>query len=149
MKSKISPQQPAAIIKKFPDTRYHADSHLVTWHPDGVFNDKLADRVVEFVETQEQIEHEPFHRYTDLTGFTRIDLHLNHVFNIARRRKQGYRGAPVKSAFFAVRLLGLGIAQMYREMMHGGRIQIGVFRDRAAAAEWLGVPVQLLKPPKV
>jgi hypothetical protein len=149
MKDKMPPPQAAAILKKFPDTRHHPDWNLVTWHPDGVFNDKLADRVVEFIESRERIEDEPFHRYTDMTGFTRIELRLNHIFHIARRRKQGYRGATVKSALFAVRLISLGIAQMYAEMMNGGRIHVGVFRDRASAAEWLGVPVQLLKPPKV
>jgi hypothetical protein len=47
-----------------------------------------------------------------------------------------------------VRLIHLSIARMYEELMEGCRIQVCTFRDRAAAAEWLGVPVGVLQRPK-
>ena len=73
----------------------------------------------------------------------RIQISLDHLVRIARRR-QRYRGPPVKSAFFAVRLISLCIAKMYAELMDGTRIEVCIFRERAAAAAWLGVPEPLL-----
>jgi hypothetical protein len=134
------------LAERFPYARYHADWHLVTWFPEGVLDNEGADRVVEFLESQEKIGGHPFHRYTDMTGFTRMQLGLDHVVRIARRRRR-YAGPPVKSAFYAVRLISLSIARMYEELMEGSRIEVCTFRDRGAAAEWLGVPPDLLQPP--
>jgi hypothetical protein len=33
---------------------------------------------------------------------------------------------------------------MYEELTEGSSIQVRAFRDRAAAAEWLGVPFDIL-----
>jgi hypothetical protein len=131
----------------FPYAHYHADRHLVTWFPTGVLDDERADRIVEFLEWQEPIA-EPFHRYTDMTGHTRIQIGLDHVVRLARRRKRSYKGPLVKSAFFAVRLISLSVARMYEELMQGSQINVRTFRDRAETAKWLGVPVEILHPPK-
>ena len=130
-----------------PGTRYFEDCALVTWHPRGTLDDELADQIVEFVESEEEIIGKGFHRFTDLSGLDRMNLSLDHVFDIARRRKQGYQGGPVKSAFFAVRLISVTIARMYRELMAETNIAVEVFRDRAEAAAWLGVPPDHLNPP--
>ena len=138
---------PDSAILRLPGTQYHPGCRVVTWHPRGILDDLLADRIVGFIETEERIVGKPFHRFTDLSGLERINVGLDHVFEIAQRRKKSYRGVPVKSAFYAMRLIGLSIAQMYQELMQGSAIEVGVFRDRAAAAKWLGVPVEILDPP--
>lgn len=53
---------------------------------------------------------------------------------------------PVKSAFFSDRTVGLGIARMYEALIQEAVIQVRAFRERAAAAEWLGVPLEILQP---
>ena len=53
---------------------------------------------------------------------------------------------PVKSAFFAETTVGYGIARMYESLMEGAMIQVRAVRTRAAAAEWLGVPLDVLLP---
>lgn len=138
----------ASIVEAFPHARYHPDWRLVTWHPEGLLDDYHADRVVQFLECEERIAGNSFDRYTDMSRYTRIHLSLDHVFEIARRRRRGFRGRPVKSAFFAVRLITLSIARMYQELMLGAPIHVGVFRDRNAAADWLGVPAGVLSPPE-
>jgi hypothetical protein len=138
----------ADLLEHFPRSRYHTDWHLMAWHPEGVLDDAYADRVVEFLEAEEAKVVTPFDRYTDMTGFTRIQLSLDHVFTLSKRRTRGYKGKPVKSAFFAIRLISLSIAHMYRELMEGSAIEVCVFRDREAAADWLGVPVQILQRPE-
>ena len=104
--------------------------------------------MVEFLESQEPIAGHPFNRFTDMSGFTRIQIGLDHVVRLARRRHKSYRGPPVKSAFYAVRVISLTIARLYEELMQGSRIQVRTFRDCAAAAKWLGVPTVILQPPK-
>ncbi|QIF05332.1 hypothetical protein [Roseimicrobium sp. ORNL1] len=134
------------LEKRFPYARYHADHRLVTWFPEGALTDERADQIVDFLEMAEQVEGQSFDRYTDMTGHTRIQIGLDHVVRIARRRLR-YPGPPVKSAFFATRTISLSIARMYAELMEGSRIQVCTFRERAAAANWLSVPEAILQPP--
>jgi hypothetical protein len=132
------------LREKFPDARFHPEYRLVMWRPTGILTNDAADQMVDFLESAEKVERKPFDRFTDMTGYTRIQLGLDHIVRIARRRKT-YKGEPVRSAFYAVRLLSLSIAHMYEELMVGSKIQVCTFRDRNAAAEWLGVPKSLLQ----
>src|ERR1043165_5703429 len=97
------------LIEQFPYARFHPEWHLVTWFPDGVLDNERADRVVDFLESEEKIERAHFHRYTDMTGYTRVQLELDHIVRLARRRQAGYRGPAVKSAIYAVRLIHLSL----------------------------------------
>lgn len=137
----------ALLNERFPYARFHQDWHLVTWFPAGVLDNERADQVVDFLESEEVIAGEPFHRYTDMSGYTRVQIGLDHVVRLAKRRKKGYKGPRVRSAFFGVRLISLSIARMYEELMMGSQIEVCTFRDRAAAAKWLGVPLDVLQPP--
>lgn len=136
------------LDKLFPKARFHPEYRLVTWFPSGVLDNGRADRLIDFLESEEKMEGKPFDRYTDMTGYTKIELGLDHIVRLARRRRHGYSGASVRSAFYAVRLLSLTIARMYEELMTGSKIQVCTFRDRGHAAEWLGVPVEVLQAPK-
>jgi hypothetical protein len=133
----------AAILKTIPHTRYYPDWSLLTWHPRGVFDDELADKLIAAVASEERVEEAPFHRYTDFSGLTHIRLKVGHVFDVAKLRRAV--AEPVKSAIFSDTIVGLGIARMYESLMEGARIQVRAFRDRAAAAEWLGVPLEVLQ----
>jgi hypothetical protein len=132
---------------KFPYASFHFEHRLVTWHPSGILTNDRADEMVEFLECAEKLEGKPFNRYTDMSGYTKVEIGLDHIVRLARRRR-GYKGEPVRSAFYAVRLLSLSIASMYEELMCGSKIQVCTFRDRTAAAQWLGVPATLLQPQK-
>jgi hypothetical protein len=132
------------LLKTVPHTRYHSESNLMTWHPRGVFDDALADEIIGVIQSEEYHEEAPFHRYTDFGGLTEIRLKIGHVFQIAQQRREAIE--PVKSAFFAETTVGFGIARMYESLMEGAMIQVRAFRKRAAAAEWLGVPVEVLLP---
>lgn len=131
-------------LSDFPGTMYHPDAHLVTWHPRGVLDDRLAERIVNFLETEELIADAPFKRYTDLSGITEVHLKVAHTFRMAERRSRNYSGAPVRSAFFAEWIVTLGFARLYEELMRGAPIEVCVFQKRQAVAAWLQVPVDLL-----
>jgi hypothetical protein len=134
----------AVLLKTIPDTRYYPEWRLLTWHPRGLFDDALADKIIAVIGSEERLEEVPFHRYTDFSGLTHVRLKVGHVFQIAKNR----RGALelVKSAFFSDTTVGLGIARMYEALMEEAIIHVRAFRERAAAAEWLGVPLEILQP---
>ncbi|PYJ92484.1 MAG: hypothetical protein DME54_13200 [Verrucomicrobia bacterium] len=137
-------EQPfAALLKTLPYTRYYPEWRLLTWHPRGLFDDALADKIVGLIGSEERVEQVPFHRYADFSGLTHIRLKVGHVFDVAKQRS-AVREA-VKSAFFADTTVGFGIARMYEALMEEAIIQVRAFRERATAAEWLGVPLEILQ----
>jgi hypothetical protein len=140
------PLTPASIALQFPQTRYHPAEELITWHPVGLLDDELLDKIMEFIRIQEEIEEAPpFDRFADLSHLTSIRLQLGHVFKIAAERTAASRGRRVvKSAIVCDKVVGFGIARMYETLMEGSSIQVRAFRDRAAAAEWLAVPLEAL-----
>lgn len=134
------------VLKNFPGTRYYPKFRLTTWHPKGILDEPLADKIVQFVEWEEYIQEAPFDRYIDLSGFTEIRISTNHVLETARRRRIVRQ--PVKSAFFADKPISLDIAQMYERLMEGAvMITVLSFNNREAAATWLEVPARILFPP--
>lgn len=136
----------ANISRQFHYASYHADWNLVTWHPTGVLDNERADRMVDFLEAEEKPGDTAFHRFTDMNGYTRLKIGLDHIVRIARRRRR-YAGPPVKSAFYAKRPVSVLIARMYEELMDQSLIEVCTFRDLSAAAGWLEVPVNILEPP--
>jgi len=141
----MTEEPPEFIRKAFARTWYYPKWRLVTWYPRGVLNDAFADQIVEFVEMEESTQEAPFDRYTDLSGLTHIRLKIDHLFQIARRRRKAHE--PAKSAFFADKAVSTGIARMYEMLMDKAMIEVRAFNERAAAAEWLEVPKAILFPP--
>ena len=140
----MSEQPLATLLKTFPHTRYHPEWRLLTWHPRGLFDDALADKIIGVIGAEERVEEVPFHRYADFSGLTHIRLKVGHVFQIAKNRRSA--SEPMKSAFFSDTTVGLGMARMYEALMEEATIQVRAFRERSAAAEWLGVPLEILQP---
>jgi hypothetical protein len=140
------PPTPTSIWLGFPHARYHATWELITWHPRGVLDDKLVDEIVAFIQIQEEVATSPpFHRFTDFSRLTEVRLQVGHVFKVAEERTASHCDAPpVKSAFFCDKTVGFAIARMYEALMEGSSLQVRAFRERAAAAEWLGVSVEIL-----
>jgi hypothetical protein len=138
----VSKPYPDFFLKSFPHTRYYPKLRLVTWHPRGVLDDILADQIVEFIEAEERDQEAPFNRYTDLSGITNVNLTAGHVFQIAKRRRRA--SGPVKSAFWADKVVTYALAFVYETLMAGEAITVRVFMEREAAARWLGVPVKIL-----
>jgi len=134
------------ILKNFPGTRYFPRYKLTTWHPRGILDEALAEKLVAFIEWEEYIQEAPFDRYTDLSGVTEIRTTVEDVIETARRRR--FVREPVKSALFADNPTTLEVAQTYERLMKDATmIQVRTFSDRKAAAEWLEVPPKSLEPP--
>ncbi|HTF70424.1 MAG TPA: hypothetical protein VK638_47890 [Edaphobacter sp.] len=118
---------------------------LVVGRLKGVLDAKTAEKVVEFVETKEIVAATGFNRFCDMTQLKGIHISSKDVLQLAaRRRAFNPNDIRVKSAFFAIDPLAFGIARMYEQMLDSPRIEVRVWGDMQAAADWLGVKLERL-----
>ena len=145
MTGKVRDKAPEFIRKSFPRTWYYPRWRLLTWYPRGVLNEAFADQVIEFIELEESIQEAPFDRFADLSGLNKIRLGIDHIIHTARRRRSVRQ--PVKIALFADNPVSFSIAHSYELLMYHAMIEVRAFKKRAAAAEWLEVPLETLQCP--
>jgi hypothetical protein len=135
-----------SVLKDFPHAVYYPKFRLMTWHPIGIFDGALADKVREFIEWEEHMQDASFNRYTDLSGVTEVQISLQRLLEAARQRRRVLQA--VNSAIFADKKHSFLIAQIYESLMEEAvAITVRAFRERELAARWLGVPVAILRPP--
>ncbi len=128
-------------------SKIHEELRLVTWHPRGILDARLAYQVLSFVEAEEATAEHPFNRFADLSGLESIRLSFVEMEEIAARRVESYRGQPVKSAVRTTNPVAFGIARMYGQLLRPSPIEVRVFSHLDRAASWLNVPVAALEPP--
>jgi len=135
-----------SVLKDFPHAVYYPKFRLMTWHPIGIFDGALADKVREFIEWEEHMQDASFNRYTDLSGVTEVQISLQRLLEAARQRRRVLQA--VNSAIFADKKYSFLIAQIYESLMEEAvAINVRAFRERESAAQWLDVPVAILCPP--
>jgi hypothetical protein len=133
------------VLKDFPGTRHYPRFKLTTWHPRGILDEVLADKIIAFIESEEYIQDAPFDRYTDFSGITKVQVSFEYILETARDRI--FVRQPVKSAFFGDNPATFEVARLYQGLMHDAiMIRVQCFSDRKAAAEWLEVPPTILEP---
>ena len=135
-----------SVLKDFPSALYYPKYRLMTWHPIGIFDAALADMVRQFIEWEEHVQDAKFDRYTDLSGITQVRISLQRLSEIARRRRKVMQ--RVSYAIFSDKKSSFIIAQTYELLMEEAvALTVRAFRERRLAAQWLGVPVAILRPP--
>ncbi|WP_323765541.1 hypothetical protein [Marinovum sp.] len=89
------------------------------------------------------------HVYCDLSGLESADLNFTQVMSVTRARAAFYQQSrDIRVAVWAPGDIGFGMARMYLAMMQGFKgVAAEVFRDRAAAARFLGVEQAQLQIP--
>jgi hypothetical protein len=127
-----------------PDVEYVEDASLFVWRPRGVLNEELVNNIIVFVREQEETLGRPFNRFIDLSAVDTVDLNFDYVFHIALYRRLSYAGSKVKSAFYVSSPDGTHYAKLHALLTDQSPLQASIFTDRAAAAKWLGVPVESL-----
>jgi len=138
----------AGAISKYlpgpPFLRHYPAYELVAWQPQGTLDDPKLDEIAEWLLVIEKAAR-PFKRFVDFSRLTTVAIRTRHLFDFARKRAELFAGvAPVRTALFCEDWVGYGIACMYESLMETTPIEAGAFRDLAGAAEWLGVPVEVL-----
>ena len=124
--------------------RYYPAHRLMAWQPQGTLDDLMLDQIAEWLVHIEKAFF-PFKRFVDFSRLTTVAVSADHVLKVARRRAEQFRGVePVRTALFSEDWDAFGIARLYESLMENTLIEARAFRDRAKAAEWLAIPVDVL-----
>ena len=134
-------------MKLPPDVEFHDDIRLLIFRPRGVIDEAAVQRVVDVLEDLEEKLQRPFNRFSDTLGADEIELNFKYVIQVSLYRRLSYQGRPpIKSAILATDSTIIHYGGLHALLTQGSPIKVRIFQDRAEAALWLGVPVELLAP---
>jgi hypothetical protein len=124
---------------------FRKDLSLILWKPRGVLDQATVNEMVEFIETVEKRNGQPLNRFVDLSALDAVDLNFDFVFHVALGRRLSAAPKPaVKSAFYVTSPGTTHYAKLHAVLTDYSPIHVALFTDRAAAAKWLGVPLEAL-----
>jgi hypothetical protein len=128
-----------------PDVHCLNDAKLFLWRPRGILNEEKVDHIIGFITDQEKKYGKTFDRFTDLSAIDAVDLTFKYVFQVALYRRLARVGqAPIRSAFFVTSPAVARYVKLHALVTDHSPLQVAMFEDRSAAAEWLGVSPALL-----
>jgi hypothetical protein len=137
-------------MKLPPEIEFHPDIRLLVYRPRGLIDETAINKVVSVIEDLEATTKEPFDRFSDTTDTPEVELNFKYVIRVSLHLRLSHKGrAPVKSAILATDSTLIHYARLLALLTQGSSIKVQVFQDRKEAAQWLGVPIELLaaKPP--
>jgi len=133
-------------MKLPPNVLFHHDLRLMVYRPRGIIDEKEANRIVEFLEREEDRAERPFNRFTDNSKLDAIDLDFHFVFRISLHRRLVYaKRPPVKSAFYVNSPAVARVVKLHAILTDHSPLEVKMFKDFAGAAKWLGVSVDTLE----
>lgn len=101
--------------------------------------------MVEFVDVVEKRNNKPLNRFIDLSALDAVNLNFEFVFHVALGRRLSAAPRPaVKSAFYVTGPDTTHYAKLHAMLTDHSPLHVALFTDRAAAAKWLGVPLETL-----
>ena len=124
---------------------FRKDLSLLLWKPHGILDEALVNEMVAFIETAEERASKPFNRFIDFSALDLVDLNFKFVFHVALHRRLAFDShPPVKSAFYVTSPASTHYAKLHAMLTDHSPLHVSLFTERAAAAKWLGVPVEAL-----
>jgi hypothetical protein len=128
-----------------PEIEFHQDIRLLIYRPTGLIDEAAINKIIRVIENLEASTQEPFNRFSDTTEAHEIELNFRYVIQVSLHRRLFHKGrAPVKSAILATDSTLIHYARLVMLLTEGSSIKVRVFQDRNEAAQWLGVPIELL-----
>ena len=132
-------------MKLSPDIEFHQDIRLLIYRPKGVINEAEINRVIGVIEGIEAASPQPFNRFSDTSETHEVELNFQYVIQASLHRRLVHAGrVPVKSAILATDNTIVHYSRLLILLTQGSSIKVQVFQDCEQAAQWLGVPVELL-----
>jgi hypothetical protein len=132
-------------MKLPPDVQFYEDDRLFVWRPRGVLDDAALKNVLGYLEDLEAKLEEPFNRFTDTLGADEVELNFKFIIQVSLHRRLAYAGRPpVKSAILATDATAIHYGRLHAVLTQGSPITVRVFQHCEEAAQWLGVPIELL-----
>ena len=132
-------------MKLPPEIQFHPDIRLLIYRPRGLIDEAAINKIISIIEDLEAETQEAFNRFSDTSETHEVELNFRYVIQASLHRRQAHRGrAPVKSAILATDSTIVHYARLLVLLTEGSSIKVRVFADRKEAAQWLGVPLELL-----
>jgi hypothetical protein len=129
------------------DVKFYKDIGLLVHRPHGSLNKAAVSRIVAIVGELEYSLQEPFNRFFDTVETDEVDLNFEYMIRISLYRRCVYASRPpIKSAILATDSTVTHYARLHAVLTQDSPINVRVFQDRKEAAQWLGVPLELLEP---
>jgi len=129
-----------------PELEFQEDIRLLIYRPRGLVNEAALNKTLGALEDLEAKLQEPFNRFTDTLAADEVELNFKYVIQFSLHRRLAYAGHPaVKSAILATDSTMIHYGKMHAILTQGSPIKVRVFQDRKEAADWLGVPLELLR----
>ena len=133
-------------MKLPPDVEFHEDIRLLVYRPRGLIDQAAVNKIIAVIEEIEAATREPFNRFSDALEAHEVELNFRYVIEVSLHRRQAHAGrVPVKSAILATDSTLVHYARLLVMLTEGSSIKVRVFADRKEAAQWLGVPVEVLE----
>ena len=128
-----------------PDVEFHEDICLLIHRPRGVLNKAAINKIVSLIGELEFTLKKPFNRFLDTVAADAVDLNLEYIRRVSLYRRGFYGNRPaIKTAILATDSALANYGRLHASLTQGSPINVRVFQDRKEAAQWLGVPVDLL-----
>jgi hypothetical protein len=132
-------------IKLPPDVEFYKDIRLIVWRPCDLVNKAAVNKIITVLGEFEIAFKEPFNRFSDTVGADAVDLNFEYIIHVSLYRRSFYgKRPPIKSAILATDATLIHYGKVHALLTQGSPINVRVFQDRKEAAQWLGVPVELL-----
>jgi len=130
-----------------PDFEFHKDICLLIHRPRGSLNRATINKIISLIGELEFTLKQPFNRFLDTVGVDAGDLNLEYIRRVSLYRRHFYGNRPtIKTAILATDSALVHYGHLHASLTQGSPINVRVFQDRKEAAEWLGVPLELLSP---
>jgi hypothetical protein len=130
-----------------PDVEFYEDARLLVWRPRGVLNREAVNKIITAIGEFEFWSKEPFNRFSDMVAADATDINFEYTTQVSLYRRHIYRNRPpIKSAILATDPTLIHYGRLHALLTQGSPIKVRVFQDRKEAAQWLGVPLELLAP---
>ena len=121
---------------------FHRDIHLMVYRPRGIVTEARVEQIVATLEQMEDAAKQPFNRYTDLS-IAVMNLSFEFIFRISLHRRRTYaKYPPAKSAFYVTNRATAQIAKTHAILVDHSPLQVKLFEEVEAAAQWLGVSIE-------
>jgi hypothetical protein len=132
-------------MKLSADIEFREDVRLLIYRPKGLINEAEINRVIGVIEGIEAASQQPFNRFSDTSETHEVELNFQYVIQASLHRRLAHAGrVPVKSAILATDNTIVHYSRLLILLTQGSSIKVQVFQDCEQAAQWLGVPVELL-----
>jgi hypothetical protein len=128
-----------------PDVEFHEDLRLLIHRPRGVINREAVNRIITVIGELEHSLKDPFNRFLDTAAAAPVDLDVEYIRRVSLYRRHFYGNRPpIKTAILATDPTMAEHGRLHASLTKGSPIQVRVFQNRKDAAQWLGVPPELL-----